>query len=110
MRRVNSSFCCLFLALSLAGASAPLVAGDLEPPRRADPRAPTEREVAEFCYGQHQICRKMCYLNSRFERRIDGCSHSCDSRATRCTKTGCFRWTEPDYLIARKFGADRCVL
>jgi hypothetical protein len=99
------------LALALAGASAPLAAANLESPRQADPddKAPTAKEVAEFCHGQRQICRKICYSNSRLEDRFDGCSHSCDSRAVRCTRTACFRWTEPDYLIARKFGAYRCV-
>lgn len=111
MRRANSLFCCLFLALTLAGASAPLVAADLEAPRQAEPgdKAPTEREVAEFCQEQRQICRKVCDMHSRFEDRFDGCSHSCDSRAVRCTRTGCYRWTEPNFLIARKFGAYRCV-
>ena len=111
MRRANSLFFCLFLALALAGASAPLVAADLEAPREADPRykTPTKRDVAEFCHEQRQVCRKICYLRSRFEDRFDGCPHSCDSRESRCTRTGCFRWTDHDFLIARKFGADLCV-
>lgn len=111
MRRANSLFCCLFLALTLAGASTPLAAADLEPPRQVNPddKAPTEAEVAEFCHGQRQICRKVCYMRSRFNDRFDGCPSSCDSREARCTRTGCYRWTEPDFLIARNYGAYRCV-
>ena len=110
MRTLNSLFCCLFLALALAGGSASLVAADLESRRQADPdRGPTEKEVAAFCHVQRQICRRMCDMNSRFEDRFDGCPHSCDSRAIQCTRTNCFRWTEPTYLIARKFGAYRCI-
>jgi hypothetical protein len=111
MRWANSLFCCLFLAVALAYASAPLVAANLDRPGQADPdeKGPTEREVAEFCHVQRLICRKICYSNSRFKDRFDGCPHSCDSRESRCTRTGCFRWTEPDYLIARTFGAYRCI-
>jgi hypothetical protein len=103
--------CCLLLALVIAGARAPLVAADLGKPPRADTddRAPTERKVAEYCQGQLHICRKICYLNARFRDRINGCSHVCDSRAIRCTRTGCYRWTEPDFTLAVKFGAHRCI-
>ena len=110
MRSSSPLSCCLFLALAIAGASVPLVAADLGKPPRADKddKAPTERELAEYCQGQLQICRKICYLNSRFRDRVNGCSHACDSRAIRCTRTGCYRWTEPDFTIAVKFGAHRC--
>jgi hypothetical protein len=111
MRRTTPFFCCLFLALILAGPSAPLVAADLGSAPKADKgdKGATEREVAEFCHGQRQICRKICDMNSRFNDRFDGCPHSCDSREVRCIRTGCYRWTEPDFVIASKYGAHRCA-
>jgi hypothetical protein len=68
------------------------------------------REVAEFCYEQRSICRKICDLHSNFDDRFDGCSHSCDSRESRCSRTGCYRWAEPEYVIAHKFGGEKCPL
>ena len=60
--------------------------------------------MAQFCYEQRLICRKICDLHSRFEDRFDGCPQSCDSRELRCVTTACYRWTEPDFLIAERFG------
>lgn len=117
MRWANLLFCCLFLAFAFTGASAPLLAANLEPPPHAFPddrpysdNALTEREVAAFCYGQRYICRKICYLRSNFEDRFDGCPQSCESREARCSRTGCYRWTEPEFLIAEKFGGYKCAL
>ena len=97
-----------------AGTDAPLLAADLATPPHDDRAhsddALTERKVAEFCYGQRHICRKICDLRSRFEDRFDGCPHSCDSRESRCSRTGCYRWTEPEYALAQKFGAHKCTL
>jgi hypothetical protein len=116
MRWVNLSFCYLFLAFTLAGAAAPLLAADVAPPRQAYPDdrqdsddAQTEEKVAEFCYSQRGICRKICNLRSRFEDRFDGCPQSCESREIRCSRTGCYRWTEPEFLIAERFGGYQCL-
>ena len=115
MRWANLLFCCLFLAFAFARASAPLFASDLEPPRQANPhdrphsgKASKEEEVAEFCYRQRRICRKICDLRSHFEDRFDGCPPSCESREIRCGRTGCYRWTEPEFLIAERFGGYKC--
>jgi hypothetical protein len=108
MRRAHVLFCYVFLAF-VAGALAPVRAADLPSPP-PDDDAPTARKVAEFCYGQRHICRRICDLRSRFEDRFDGCPSSCDSREVRCNRTGCYRWTDPEYVIAQKFGAHKCAL
>lgn len=117
MRWASLLFCCLFLAFTFAGAGAPLLASDLKSPREAYPndgphsgKARSEKEVAEFCYEQRQICRKICNLHSRFEDRFDGCPQSCESREIRCISTACYRWTEPDFIIAERFGGFKCAL
>jgi hypothetical protein len=117
MRWAGLLFCYLFLALTFAGASAPLLAADLGSQRQSYPddrsysnEEQGEREVAQFCYTQGQICRKICDLHSNFEDGVDGCPQSCESRAGRCTRTGCYRWTEPDFQIAEKFGGYKCAL
>jgi hypothetical protein len=104
------------LAFAFAAATAPGFATDLKPPHGAhsDDRlhsgpAHEEIDVAEFCYEQRRICRKVCDLHSNFNDRFDGCPQSCDSRETRCNSTACFRWTEPDFLIAERFGGFRCA-
>ncbi len=110
--------CCLFLAFTVAGAAVgPLQATDLRSrhqsypeDRRHSDAVRTERRVAQFCYEQRLICRKICDLHSRFEDRFDGCPQSCDSRELRCVTTACYRWTEPDFLIAERFGGYRCAL
>jgi hypothetical protein len=114
MRWTKLLCCCLFLVFTFAGAGA-LFATDLKSPREAYPddpgysgKAPTETDVADFCYTQRQICRKICNLRSRFEDRFDGCPSSCDSRESRCIKTACYRWTDPDFLIAERFGGYKC--
>ena len=117
IRWANLLFCYLFLALTFAGASVTLQAADLGESRQSFPDERSykdnklpEIEVAEFCYLQGRICRKVCNLRSRFDDEFNGCSHSCDSRAGRCTRTGCYRWVDPDFLIAEKFGAYKCAL
>jgi hypothetical protein len=113
MRWANLLLCCLFLAF--AGAGAPLMAADLKSPRQDYPdegrrsrKPPTEESVVDYCYGQRQICRKICNLNSRFDDRFDGCPHSCDTREVRCESAGCFRWSEQELLIAERFGGSKC--
>ena len=112
MRWANLLLCCLFLAFTFVGASAPLLAADVATPRQAYPDGGPDsgdtQEVAEFCHGQRRICRKICDLRSRFEDRFDGCPQSCESREGRCTRTGCYRWTEPEFLIAGRFGGYQC--
>jgi hypothetical protein len=105
MRGAIIVFSCLLLAFAWAGAGAPLRASDLEPPRQdyTDDR----QEVADFCYEQRRICRKICRL--RFRDDDVGCPQSCDARVARCRKTGCYRWTDPDYLIAQRFGGFQCM-
>ena len=117
MRWADVLFCCLFLAFTFAGASAPLLATDLKSPRQAYPddrpysgNARKAREVAEFCYRQRQICRKICDMRSRFEDRFDGCPPSCESREIRCIRTACYRWSESEFLIAERFGGYKCAL
>jgi hypothetical protein len=66
------------------------------------------RKVAEYCFSQRQICRKVCYL--RFRDDVFGCSETCDSRVSRCNKSGCYKWIEPELIIAERFGASRCIL
>jgi hypothetical protein len=109
--RWASLWCCyLLLALSLAGASTPLLAADLG--RQTNPddrsRADKQEELAEFCYEQRQICRRICRMRSRFEDRFDGCPSSCESREMRCSRTGCYRWSEPEFILAENFGGYRC--
>ena len=115
MRWAKLLFCCLFSAFTFAGASVPLLAADVDLPRQTYPDDRQERDdalqaqkVAEFCHGQRRICRKICDLRSRFEDRFDGCPQSCESREGRCTRTGCYRWTEPEFLIAERFGGYQC--
>lgn len=115
MRWASLLFCCLFLAFTVVGTSAPLFASDLKTPREeAYPDNPPDSEqeevdVAEFCHVQRKICRKVCNLRSRFENDFDGCPQSCDSREVRCNRTGCFRWVDPDFLIAERFGGAECA-
>jgi hypothetical protein len=113
MRWASLLFCCLFLAFTLAGAGAPpVLAADVGPPREAYPDAPPESDrataekVADFCYSQRQICRKICYL--RFRDDLVGCPQTCDSRESRCTRTACYKWTEPEFLVAERFGGYQC--
>ena len=115
MRWVNVLFCYLFLAFTFAGVNAPLLASDVDSPRQTSPDdgpdsgdALQAQEVAEFCHGQRRICRKICDLRSRFEDRFDGCPQSCESREGRCTRTGCYRWTDREFLIAERFGGYQC--
>jgi hypothetical protein len=111
MRWTHVLFCCLCLTFAVTVARAPLLAADLaKPPHANQNEGLTEREVAEFCHDQRHICRKICNLRSRFEDRFDGCPHSCDSREGRCSRTGCYRWLEPEFVLAQKFGAHRCAL
>lgn len=116
MRWIHLLCCSLLLAFTLAAATTPGLATDLKSPRgdhsgdRAHSRHQQEDvDVGEFCYEQRQICRKVCDLRSRFNDRFDGCPQSCDSRETRCNSTACFRWTEPDFLIAERFGGFKCA-
>lgn len=112
---VKLLLCCLFLAFTVVGASTPLLATDLKserqtyPDDRSDDDEVTEREVAEFCYVQRGICRKICNLRSRFDDRFDGCPQSCESREGRCSRTGCYRWSEQEFLIAERFGGFQCA-
>jgi hypothetical protein len=115
VRWANLLFCCLFLAFTFAGAGTQILAADVGSSREAYPderrysdKEPIETEAARFCYGQSQICRKICDLNSNFEDRFDGCPQSCESRVARCIKAGCYRWREREFLIAENFGGYRC--
>ena len=117
MRKASLLFCCLFLAFAFAGVSGPLLATDLNSRHQANPAHRshhddelTEERVGEFCYRQRVICRKICRLRDRFEDRFDGCPQSCESRELRCNSTACFRWTDPDFIIAERFGAFKCAL
>lgn len=108
---------CMFLAFTAGVVNGPAFAADLGEQRQdyPDERASEEnvdpaQQVAEFCYGQGRICRKICRLNSKFDDNFDGCPQSCESRAGRCSRTGCYRWSEPEYLIAERFGGYRCPL
>ena len=114
MRRVNVLFFMLFLALTFTATSTSLFATDIKSQHR-DGRSQSddvqqERDLAQFCYTQAHICRKICRFRSNFEDKFDGCPDSCESRAIRCTRTGCFRWKEPDFLIAERFGGSKCAL
>jgi hypothetical protein len=112
MRWANLLFC-LFLAFAFAGGSTPLFASDLKSPHQSVPdddraysdEAP-EEELVAFCYAQRQICRKVCRL--RFRDDQIGCPQSCDSREVRCGKIGCFKWREPELVIAERFGGFEC--
>jgi hypothetical protein len=116
MRWTTIFFCCLFLAAAFVGAAAPSMASDLEPPRQAYPEdGPSDdydkgggEQLAEFCYEQRRICRKICYL--RFRDDQIGCPQQCESRVSRCTRTGCYRWSEPELLIAERFGGYKCPI
>jgi hypothetical protein len=68
---------------------------------------PTEQDVAQFCGIQSQICRKVCDLRSRND--FTGCPQRCESREARCTRTRCYKWTEPEFLIAGSFGGQQCL-
>lgn len=107
-------FCCLLLSITIVAAAAPVNATDIYSRRQSEPedsrRADPQLEVAEFCHMQRKICRKICNLRSRFEDRFDGCPSSCDSRELRCNATACFRWTDPDYIIAERFGGAECAV
>jgi hypothetical protein len=115
MRWAKLLFCFLFLAFTFAGATTPLLASDLKEPRQAYPDDGPDSdddpaiEATEFCYTQRKLCRKVCHLRSRFEDNFDGCSSSCGSREIRCTRTGCFRWAESEFLIAERFGGYKCA-
>lgn len=114
MRGAKFLICTLVLAFALAGAGAPLFAADLKSsPQATSPEddssaddGPSDEEVAEFCYGQRTMCRKICRL--RFRDDDIGCPQNCDSRVSRCMKTGCYKWTEPEFVIAERFGGYRC--
>lgn len=110
MRGFHILFCCLFLALTFASAGAPLLAADIKSSREAYPDDRADADDApgleDFCYGQRRICRKVC--NLRFRDDKIGCPHNCDSREVRCTRAGCFKWTEQELLIAGRFGAAPC--
>jgi hypothetical protein len=112
MRWANLLLCCLLLAFVVAGASSPLLASDLGAPRNEqaddDDESP-EVALAEYCHSQQQICRKICTLRSRFEDRFDGCPQSCESREIRCSRSGCYRWSESEYVIAERFGGAQCA-
>jgi hypothetical protein len=117
MRKASLLFCCLFLAFAFAGVSGPLLATDLNSRHQANPAHRShhddelkEERVGEFCYRQRVICRKICDLRSRFDDRFDGCPQSCESRELRCVTTACYRWTEPDFSIAERFGGSQCAL
>jgi hypothetical protein len=113
MRWASLLVCCLFLAVLVAGAGAPSRASDLgdrEGLQQESGDSDNDPEnVAEFCYSQLQICRKICTLRSRFEDRFDGCPTSCESREMRCNRTGCYKWSEPEFLIAERFGGYKCA-
>jgi hypothetical protein len=132
MRWANLLFCCLFLVFAFAEAPVPLLAADFGSPQvnrdqgeddgggidiggseddaQSSDKELKAREVAEFCYEQRNICRKLCDLHSNFDDRFDGCSHSCDSRQGRCTRTSCYRWSGSEYVIAQRFGGNKCAL
>ncbi|NJM35504.1 MAG: hypothetical protein HC850_13265 [Rhodomicrobium sp.] len=87
----------------------PLSPRESQPGGRAKPdKAPQERKVAEFCFTQREICRKIC--NLRFRDYRFGCPQTCDSRVTHCNRTNCYRWSEPELVIAERFGGYRCAL
>ena len=109
----------------MAAALVPLHAADLGPqppgragiealPQRKAPEARdrkgAERKLAEYCFEQRHVCRKLCGLRSRFERRVDGCAQSCDSREVRCARTGCYKWAESELVLGEAYGAHRCAL
>jgi hypothetical protein len=113
MRWAGLLWCSLLLAFTFAGAATPLLAADVESRRQTYPddrshsdKGMTEEDVAEFCDSQRRICRKICYL--RFRDDLIGCPQACESRESRCTRTGCYRWTEPELLIAERFGGYEC--
>ena len=125
MRWANLLFCCLFLVFAFAETPAPLLAADLgwspqvgedddsdasEDDRQYSDKEQKERDIAEFCYEQRSICRKICDLHSNFDDRFDGCSHSCDSRRGRCSRSGCYRWSGSEYVYAQRFGGNKCML
>ena len=108
-------FSCLLLALIFsAGSGSLLLATDLKSPRQTFPEVgnsgpvPAEKKLESFCYSQRLLCRKICNLRSRFEDSFDGCPQSCETREIRCNGSGCYRWSESEYLIAERFGGYRC--
>ena len=76
------------------------------PPHNWASAPPDKTEVAAFCYRQRQICRKVCAL--RFRNDLVGCPQSCESRVIRCNRIACYKWTDPEFLIAEKFGGFQC--
>jgi hypothetical protein len=76
------------------------------PPHNWASAPPDSTEVAAFCYGQRQICRKICAL--RFRNDLVGCPQICESRVIRCNRTACFKWSDSEFLIAEKFGGYQC--
>ena len=111
MRWAGLFFCCLFFVVAFAGGSTPLGATDLKSPRQTEERnasdnVPREEKIAEFCEDQRQICRKICRL--RFRDDDIGCPQTCVSRESRCFVSACYRWTEPEFLIAERFGGLKC--
>jgi hypothetical protein len=114
VRCANLISCLLLVFIVFAGIGSPLFATDLKSPRptypevgRSDPVA-AEKRLAAFCYSQRVICRKICYMRSRFEDSFDGCPQSCETREIRCNGNGCYRWSESEFLIAENFGGFRC--
>ncbi len=108
MRWARLLLCCLFMAFTCAGA-APLLAADLKqayPDERPDSDAQAENDMEEYCYAQRQMCHKICRL--RFREDLIGCPQTCETRVSRCMTTGCYRWTEPELLIAERFGGAKC--
>ena len=88
MRWTNILICFVVLTFAFAGAGVPLRAADLggratgitrTKVKRSD-EMQTEEKVAEFCFVQRQICRKICSIHSNFNDRFDGCPQSCETR------------------------------
>lgn len=86
----------------------------IEPQPQPDPEntappdnRPTEQDVAQFCGTQNLICHKVCDLRSRND--FTGCPQRCESREARCTRTRCYKWTEPEFVIAGSFGGQQCL-
>jgi hypothetical protein len=97
-----------------AGTGTPPFSTDIEQQPQTNPNnapppdeAPTEQDVAAFCDGQRRICGKVCDLRSRND--FTGCPQRCESRVARCNKTGCYKWTEPELIIAGSFGGQKCL-
>lgn len=109
MRWAGFVFCALLLAF--ASASAPLLASDLKSGKiykndRLSPEDEAQKIVA-YCYDQRTICKKICRL--RFREDLIGCPQTCESRVPRCVTSACFKWLEPEFVIAERFGGYRCA-